>query len=179
MLSLNIPPQKLFRWFGRLQLWAPGDWQLHHDNTPAHASHLVQEFFGETSNHLGDSAPYSPDLVPCDFWFFPKTIITFEREEIPDCRWDSGKYNGAADGDWENCVRSQGACFEGDWGVLVLRTMVLISCVFFNKCLYFSYCMAGYLLDRPRMLKNLLLIFLKLWNILILNISSRLSEVEV
>ena len=30
------------------------------------------EFFGETSNHSGDSAPYSPDLVPCNFWLFPK-----------------------------------------------------------------------------------------------------------
>ena len=27
------------------------------------------ELFGETSNHL---APYGPDLVPCDFWLFPK-----------------------------------------------------------------------------------------------------------
>ena len=31
-LSLNIPQQKLFRWFRRLQLWATGDWQLHHNN---------------------------------------------------------------------------------------------------------------------------------------------------
>ena len=30
------------------------------------------EFFGKTSNHPGDSAPYSPDLVPCSFWLFPK-----------------------------------------------------------------------------------------------------------
>ena len=25
----------------------------------------------------------------------------------------------------------------------------LVSCIFFNKCLYFSYYVAGYLLDRP------------------------------
>ena len=30
------------------------------------------EFFGETSNHPGDSDPYSPDLASCDFWLFPK-----------------------------------------------------------------------------------------------------------
>ena len=54
--------------------------------------------------------PYSPDLAPCDFWLFPK--LTFEREEISDYWWDSGKYDGAADGDWENCVRSQGAYIE-------------------------------------------------------------------
>ena len=80
---------------------------------------------------------------------FSKTKITFEREEISDRQWDSGKYDGAADGDWENCVRSQGTYLEGDWGVIVLCTIFLVSCIFFNKCLYFSYYMAGYLLDRP------------------------------
>ena len=31
------------------------------------------EFFDETSNqHPNDSAPYSPDLVPCNFWLFSK-----------------------------------------------------------------------------------------------------------
>ena len=30
------------------------------------------EFFGETSNHPGDSDPYSPDLAPYDFWLFAK-----------------------------------------------------------------------------------------------------------
>ena len=80
---------------------------------------------------------YSPDLGPWDFWIFPKTKITFEREEISDNGWDSVKYDGAADGDWENCVRSQGAYFEGDWGVVVLCTLFLVSCIFFSKCLYF------------------------------------------
>ena len=65
--------------------------------------------------------------------------------------WDSGKYDRAEDGDWENCVRSQGAYFEGDWGAIVLCTMFLVSCIFSNKCLYFSYYMAGYLLDRPHL----------------------------
>ena len=42
--SLNIPPWKLFGSFRRPQLWAAGDWQLHH-NVLDHESHLVQ-FFG-------------------------------------------------------------------------------------------------------------------------------------
>ena len=58
---------------------------------------------------------------------FPKIKITFEREENSDHQWDSGKYKGAADGDWENCVRSRGAYFEGDWGIIVLCTMFLVS----------------------------------------------------
>ena len=80
---------------------------------------------------------------------FPKTKITFEREEISDHPWDSGKYNRAAGGNRENYVRSQGAYFGGDWGVIVLCIVFLVSCIFFNKCLYFSYYVAGYLLDRP------------------------------
>ena len=80
---------------------------------------------------------------------FPKTKITFEREEISDHQWDSGKYDEAAEGHWENCVRSQGAHFEGDWGITVLCTVFLVSCIFFNICLYFVYYMAGYLLNRP------------------------------
>ena len=42
---------------------------------------------------------------------------------------DSGKYDRAADGNWEKCVRSQGACFEGDFeeGIIVLCTMFLVS----------------------------------------------------
>ena len=64
----NITPRKLLGWFRRPQLWATGDWQLHHDNVPAHA-----EFFGKASSHPGDSAPpYSPDVVSCNFWLFPK-----------------------------------------------------------------------------------------------------------
>ena len=47
------------------------DWQLHRDNATTHASRLMQ-FSCKTSNHPGDSAPYSPDLAPCDFWLFPK-----------------------------------------------------------------------------------------------------------
>ena len=122
-------------------------WQLCHNNVPAHASCLVQRSFGKTSNHPGDSAPLQPRF--CTLWFlaFPKTKITFERDEISDHWWDSGKYR-AADGDWENCVRSHGAYFEETWGVIVLCTMFLVSSIF-NKCLYFSCYTSGHLQDKP------------------------------
>ena len=85
------------------------------------------EIFGETSNLPSDSAPLQPRFGAPWLLAFPKTKITFEREEISDRRWDSGKHDRAADGDWENCVRSQGAYFEGEWGVIVLCTMFLVS----------------------------------------------------
>ena len=105
------------------------------------------EFFWETSNYPCDVAPITAQIWHPVTLVFPKTKITFEREEISDCQWDSGKYNRVADGDWENCVRSQGAYFEGNWGIIVLCTVFLVS--FSVKCLSFSYSMYGYFLDRP------------------------------
>ena len=123
---------------------AASSWQHTHSCITSHA-----EFFVGTSNHPGDSTPLQPRFGALWLLAFPKTKITFEREEISDHWWDSGKYNGTADDNWENCVRSQGAYFEGDWCVIVLRTMFLVSCIFFNERLYFSCYMAGSLLDRP------------------------------
>ena len=71
--------------------------------------------------------PYSPDLAPCDLDFSQKTKIILERKEILDHRWDSGKYEGAANSKWENCVRSQAAYFGGAWGAIVLCIMFLVS----------------------------------------------------
>ena len=85
------------------------------------------EISGKTSNQPGNSAPLQPRFGALWLLAFPKTKITFERGEISDHQWDSGKYNGAADGDWENCVRSQGAYFEGDWGISVLCPVFLVS----------------------------------------------------
>ena len=61
---------KLFGWLRRPQPWATGGWQFHHNNMPVHESRL--EFFGNTWNHPGTQPLYSPDLVPWDFWLFPK-----------------------------------------------------------------------------------------------------------
>ena len=123
-VKFDIPQQKLFGWFRRPQLWTTGDWQLHHNNAPAHTLRLVQFFLWNIKSPRWFSL-----LQPrCDaLWLlaFPKTKITFEREEISDHWWDSGKYSGAADSDWKNCVRSQGAYLEGDWGITVLCTSLL------------------------------------------------------
>ena len=89
--------------------------------------HLISHRgFGKTSNHPGDSAPLQPRSGTLRLLAFPKTKITFEREEISDHWWHSGKYTRASDGDWEYCVTSPGAYFEGDWGVIVLSMMFLV-----------------------------------------------------
>ena len=67
------------------------------------SSYGIPEFFGETSNHPGNSAPLQPRFDALWLLAFPQNKFTFEREEISDRWWDSGKYNGAAVGNWENC----------------------------------------------------------------------------
>ena len=49
---------------------------------------------------------------------FPQTKITFKREEISEYTWESGKYHGATDGDWENCVSPKVHKLKGTEGSL-------------------------------------------------------------
>ena len=46
---------------------------------------LHAEFFGEISNHPGESAPLQSKLGTLRLLAFPKMKITFEREKILDC----------------------------------------------------------------------------------------------
>ena len=150
-LNLNVPPQKLFGWCRKPQLWASSDRQLHHNIMPAHTSQVVQSLL--VKHQITQvTQPPQPRFGTLRLLAFSKTKTTFQREEILDHQWDSGKYDGAADGDKENCVGSQGAYFEGDWGIIVLGTMFLVSCILFIKYLYFSW-LATFWTD-PIWLKN-------------------------
>ena len=109
------------------------------------------EFFGETSNHPGDSALLLPRFGTSWLLAFPKTKITFERGEIADHQWDSGKYKGAA--------MATGRTVWGPKMPTLKGTDASLPCV---QCfLYlvssstndsFSCYMAGYFLDRLRYL---------------------------
>jgi len=102
----------------RPDLWAAVNWQLHHDNAPAHSSHLIQSFLAKHNTPVLRQAPYSPDMAPCDFWLFPKLKMPLKgtrfqsREDImrnatEHCfrQWQNR---------WEKCVAAQGDYFEGD-----------------------------------------------------------------
>ena len=104
-----------------LMIWkasAMGNWWLAASSGHCSCITSCTEFFGKTSHHPGDSGPLQPRFGTLQLLDFSKTKIMFEREEISDHWWDSGKYDGAADGDWENCVRSQGAYLKGTEGSL-------------------------------------------------------------
>ena len=61
---------------------ATSDWQLHHDNMPTHASHLVKSFLAKHQITQVTQPPDIPDLVPCDFWFFPKLKSPLKRQRF-------------------------------------------------------------------------------------------------
>jgi transposase len=64
--------------------WASRNWQLHHDNAPAHSSHLIQSLLAKHGVPVVRQAPYSPDMAPCDFWLFPKL-----KRPLKGSRFDS------------------------------------------------------------------------------------------
>ena len=45
---------------------------FHEDNTPVHNSILITDYLTKMDIKTVHQPPYSPDLAPCDFWFFPK-----------------------------------------------------------------------------------------------------------
>ena len=136
----------------RSYVWATSDWQLHQDNAPTHASPTLQSFLAKHQITCITQSPYSPDLAPCDSWFFLKLksplkrkrfqsiseiqenmteqLMAIPTQDFAECfeQWKRC---------WENCVRSQAAYFEGDLSILFLCTKSLLSCIFFNKCLSF------------------------------------------
>ena len=46
-------------------------WLLHHDNAPSHTAGKVMEFLHRNDIEIVPHPPYSPDLAPCDFFYFP------------------------------------------------------------------------------------------------------------
>ena len=137
---------------------AMGSWWLAASSQQcAHSCiNLVQSIWWNIKPPSWLSIPYSPDLMPCDFWLFQnwnhlwkgidfKPLMRFRKI------WQSSWWRLGELCEVPKCYS------EGDWGIIVLCTMFLVSCIFFNKCFYFSYFMAGYLLDRPHTVVNILM----------------------
>ena len=57
---------------------------LHHDNAPANTAAATREFPASEGVQLMSHPPYSPDLVPCDFFLFPHV-----KKPLRGTRYDS------------------------------------------------------------------------------------------
>ena len=136
-LSWNIPPWKLSQKAAAMDNWCI--------TTTHPLMHRIscRVFSAKYQITQGTQDPLQPKFGVLKLLAFPKTKITNEREETSDCGWDSGKYDRAADGDWENCVRSQGAYFEGDWDIIVLYAMFLVSSSINISIFHISWTFSG------------------------------------
>ena len=102
------------------------------------------EFFGKTWNHSSDSVALQPRFGALQLLAFPKTKITFGRGEIQTINKIQENTTGQRMV-MGRAVWNQGAYFEGDWGIIVLCTMFLVSS---SIKVSFSYYVARYFLDN-------------------------------
>ena len=106
-----------------------GDWLLHHDNAPAHTSLTVREFLTKNNMTTIPHPAYSPDLVPCDFYVFPKMILWLkgqrfvsieetqaESQQVLNTLEDFNKCVQKWQIRWDSCIQAQGDYLEGDGG---------------------------------------------------------------
>ena len=72
----------------RTELWKNKSCILHHDNPSTYTSTIVYEFLAENKIVTMSQPPYSPDMVPADFFFFPKLKIPMKGKRFTmSCWW--------------------------------------------------------------------------------------------
>ena len=135
---------------------AMGNWWLAASSQHTHhVSHLVQRFLAKHQITQVTQPPYNPDLVPGNFWLFPKLKSPLK-----------GKRFQAVDEIQEN---NTGQLMAIRRTVEVPRCLLWrglrrhcyiynVSCIFFNKYLFFIS-RGWILLNRPRMSKHYIVHF--------------------
>ena len=121
--------ERLRKWVQRVRRDIEDDWVLQQDNAPAQTALSIRDFLAKKNIPVLPHPPYSPDLAPCDFYFFPKLksklkghhfgtmeniqkIVTVELNTLTenDFQYCYDKWKKR----WNHCVTSQGSYFEGD-----------------------------------------------------------------
>jgi histone-lysine N-methyltransferase SETMAR len=98
----------------RPKLW-PDKWVLHHDNAPAHDALRVRKFLAKKSITKMDHPPYSPDLAPCDFWFFSKIKNALGGQrfaDIPDIQCNVTLLWGIPENNFQDCFWQWSFCIN-------------------------------------------------------------------
>ena len=110
----------------RPALFKSGQWQ---DNAPVHNSILVTDYLTKMGIKTVPHPLYSPDLVSCDFWLFPKLkekLRGYRYETIEDMKEAATKvidtliqedFHGAFQKlleRYNKCIAAGGDYFEGD-----------------------------------------------------------------
>ena len=59
----------------RPEMWKNGSWVLHQDNVLAHNALSGKTFLTKHKITVLEHPPYSPDLAPCDFFYFQRSSL--------------------------------------------------------------------------------------------------------
>jgi transposase len=82
-------------------------WILHQDNTPAHNALSVKQFLANHDITVLENPPYSPDLAPCNFYFFPKIKSVLKGTHFLSAEDVKAKtmeiLNSLSESDLQNC----------------------------------------------------------------------------
>ena len=104
-----------------------GNWKLYHDNAPSHTCSKVTDYRTQNGVATISQPPYSPELVPADFFLIQKVkpslkghhhrtlsavkeAYTRNLKDLPE-----SAYQGACDSwksRWRKCVNAQAMYFE-------------------------------------------------------------------
>ena len=134
--------------------WAASSWQHVCSCTMSHA-----EIFGKTSNHPGWLSPLEPRFGARLHLSKLKPPLKGKRFQTVDEIQENttGQLMAISTKDFAECFEQWKICwkcvrFPGSlpWRGLRCHCSVYnVPCIFFNKCLYFSYYMMGRFLGRP------------------------------
>ena len=123
----------------RPEKWSSRDWQIHHDNAPAHSSQLVQNFVAKHEIPHVQQPPYSANIAQCDFSSFPEIKIHLKGRRFDDAetikrnttqqlqsisKTDFHKCFEQRKSRWNRCIKSQACYFEGDQSTIVVSLLL-------------------------------------------------------
>ncbi len=114
----------------RPAIWKDNSYQILHNNAPAHTVTPTFAAMVETSMKTVSHPPYSPDLAPADFWFFPylksqirgkifPNVLALQdalMEIISKMPWSlfHQAMHVTLPYRWRKCITAWGDYFEGD-----------------------------------------------------------------
>ena len=107
---------------------AMGNWWLAASSQHRACSCILScaEFFGETSNHPGDSGPLQPRFDALDFWLFPKLKSPLKGKRFQTIDEIQENTMGQLMAIERTVWGPKVPTFEQDWGIIVPCTMFLI-----------------------------------------------------
>ena len=128
-----------------------GNWWLVASSPQCACSRITSPaVYGKTSNHPSDADSLQPRLGAMWLLAFPKTKSSLKGKRFQTISEIQENMTGQLMVIGRTVWGPKVSTLKGTevWLSYVQCFLFLVSCIFFHKCLYFLYYVAGYLLDR-------------------------------